>query len=75
MFNIWDVVEELAALAYEHHTKRISMSQIRKHLKAAKQDSPHSLEEVRKTLIQLGYHVRVQRVSPSIGSSIKRKDI
>ena len=57
MFNIWDVVEELAAVAYEHHTKRISMSQIRKHLKAANQESPHTVEEVRKTLIQLGYHI------------------
>ena len=57
MVNMWDVVEELAAVASERDTKRISLSQIRKHLEAAGQDSPHKVEEVRKTLIQLGYHV------------------
>ena len=75
MFNMWDVVEELAAVAYERHTTTIPVTQIRKHLKAAEQDSPQDVEKICKTLIQLGYHVRVQRVSPSIRSSIKRKDI
>ena len=75
MFNIWDVVEELAAVAYERHTTTIPVSQIRKHLKAAEQDSPQNVEEVCKTLIQLGYHVVVGTVSRSGRSSLKRKDL
>ena len=75
MFNIWDVVDELAAIAYERHTKRISISQIRQQLKAAERDTPRILEEVRKTLIQLDYNVRVLAVSPPSRSCINHKDL
>jgi hypothetical protein len=63
MFYFWDVVEELAAVAYERKSNRISMSQIRKRLKATGQCAAQSVKEVRETLIQLGYHVRQQRAS------------
>jgi hypothetical protein len=59
MFDIWEVVEELAATAYEHGTKTISMSQIGKELKDAKQNNIRNVQEVRKTLVELGYSVVV----------------
>ena len=75
MCNIWDVVEELAAVAYERHTTTIPVTQIRKHLKAAEQDSPQNVEEICKTLIQLDYRVVVGTASRSGRSSLKRKDL
>jgi len=75
MFNMWDVVEELVAGAYERHTTTITMSQIRKQIKSAKKDGPHYVEEVRKTLIRLGYRVGEQAGSRSGRSSIPRKDL
>ena len=62
MFDIWEVVEELAAKAYERGTKRISMSQIGKELKDAEQNNAHNVQEVCKTLIELGYSVGVWKV-------------
>jgi hypothetical protein len=50
---------ELAAIAYERGTKRISMSQIGKELKDAEQNNAHNVQEVCKTLIELGYSVGV----------------
>jgi len=75
MFNLWDIVEELAAVAYERHSKRISMSQIRRQLKGAKQDTLHDVEAVRKMLIQLGYHVEAQIVSSPSRSPINRRHL
>ena len=63
MFYFWDVVEELAAVAYERKSDRISVSQIRTKLKAAGQYGVQSVKEVRETLIELGYHVRQQKAS------------
>jgi hypothetical protein len=59
MFDIWEVVEELAAIADERGTKRISMSQIGKELKDAEQNNARNVQDVLKTLIELGYHVGV----------------
>ena len=59
MFDIWEVVEELAAIAYERRTNRISMSQIGKELKDADQNNVRNVQEVRKNLIELGYRVEV----------------
>jgi hypothetical protein len=59
MFDIWEVVEELAAKAYERGAKRISMFQIGKELKDMEQNSAYNVQEVRKTLIELGYQVGV----------------
>jgi len=59
MFDIWEVVEELAAVAYERGTNRISMSQIGKELKDADQNNVRNVQEVRKNLIELGYRVEV----------------
>ena len=59
MFNIWEIVEELAAVAYEGGTKKISLSQIGKELKDAEQNNAHNVQEVCKTLIELGYSVGV----------------
>jgi hypothetical protein len=61
-FDIWEVVEELAATAYERGTKTISMSQITKELSNVELNSPSSIEEVRNTLIELGYRVEMQKV-------------
>ena len=55
--HIWEVVEELVAKAYEQGTATISMSQIREQLKHGEQNRVHDVEEVRKTLIDLGYRV------------------
>lgn len=57
MFDIWEVVEELVAIAYERGTKRISMSQIGKEIKDAEQNSARNVQDIRKTLIELGYSV------------------
>jgi hypothetical protein len=59
MFDIWEVVEELAAIADERGTKRISMSQIGKELKDAEQNNARNVQDVLKTLIELGYSVGV----------------
>jgi len=59
MFDIWEVVEELAAKAYERGTKRISMSQIGEELKDEEHNNAHNVQEVCKTLIELGYSVGV----------------
>jgi hypothetical protein len=59
MFNVWDVVEELAARAYEHGTKVISMSQIGKELKDMEQNNACNVQDVRNTLIELGCRVVV----------------
>jgi len=59
MFDIWDVVEELATIADERGTGRISMFQIGKELKDAGQNSAQNVQEVRKSLIELGYQVGV----------------
>ena len=57
MFDIWPVVEELAATAYEHGTDRISMSLIERELNGAEQNNERNVEEVHKALVQLGYRV------------------
>ena len=59
MFDIWEVVEELVTLADEQGTARISMSQIGKELKDAGQNSAQNVQEVRKSLVELGYRVGV----------------
>jgi hypothetical protein len=59
MFDIWEVVEELAARAYEHGTKMISMAQIGKELKDVGQNNASNVQEVRNTLVELGYRVGV----------------
>jgi hypothetical protein len=53
------VVEELATIADERGTGRISMFQIGKELKDAGQNSAQNVQEVRKSLIELGYQVGV----------------
>jgi hypothetical protein len=57
MLDIWEVVEELAATAYERGSKTISESQINKELSSIQQDSPHNVEEIKKSLLDLGYQV------------------
>ena len=59
MFDIWEVVEELVTVADERGSKSISMSQIGKELKDAEQNSAHNIQEVRKSLVELGYRVVV----------------
>lgn len=58
-FNPWDIVEELIAVADERGTKRISMSQIGKELKDAEENNAENIQEIRKILIELGYHIAV----------------
>ena len=57
MFDMWEVVEELAAKAYERGTMKISISQIGKELKDAAQNNARNIQEVRDALIELGYSV------------------
>ena len=57
MFDIWEVVEELVIVADERGSKRISMTQIGKELKDAEQNNAHNIQEVRKSLVDLGYRV------------------
>ena len=59
MFDVWEVIEELVAIADEQGTKRISMSQIGKELKDAGQNSAPNVREVHKGLLELGYRVGV----------------
>lgn len=57
MFDIWEVVEELATVADGRGTKKISMSQIGKALKDADQNNAENVQGVRKALEELGYQV------------------
>lgn len=57
MFDIWEVVEELVTMADERGTKNISMSQIGIELKNAEQNSAENIQEVCKSLAELGYRV------------------
>ena len=57
MFDIWEVVEELVTVAAERGSKTISMSQIGKELKDAEQNNARNIQEVRKSLVELGYRV------------------
>jgi len=59
MFDIWEVIEELVSAADDQRTKRISMLQIGKELKDAGQNSAQNIQEVRKSLVELGYQVGV----------------
>ncbi len=59
MFDIWEVVEELVTVADERESKTISRSQIGQELKDAGQNSAHNIQEVRKSLAELGYRVGV----------------
>lgn len=59
MFDIWEVVEELAAIADKRATKRISMSEIGKELKDADQNNAENIQRVHKALTELGYQVAV----------------
>ncbi len=59
MFDIWEVIEELVALADEKGTDTISMFQIGKELKDAGENSAHNVQEVRRSLVELGYRVGV----------------
>lgn len=56
-FNPWDVVEELAAVADDRGTKRITMSQIGTELKDAEENNAENIQEVRKILMELGYQI------------------
>lgn len=60
MFDIWEVVEELVTVADERGSKTISMSQIGEELKDAEQNNARNVQEVRKSLVELGYRVEVQ---------------
>jgi hypothetical protein len=57
MFDIWEAVEELVAMADAGKTKSISMSQIGKELKDAEQNSAENIQKVCKSLVELGYRV------------------
>ncbi len=57
MFNTWEVVEELVNQTDGRGTRRISMSHIGQELKDVDQNNPHNLQEVRKSLVELGYRV------------------
>ncbi len=57
MFDIWEVIEELVTEADDRGTKRISISQIGKQLKDVEQNNAHNVQEVRKSLVELGYRV------------------
>jgi hypothetical protein len=59
MFDTWEVVEELVSVADERGTKSISMSQIGKELKDAEQNNAQNIQEVHKSLVELGYRVGV----------------
>ncbi len=58
MFSVLEVVEELAATAYERGIKTISLSQIERELHSVERFSADNVEEVCKTLTDLGYRVR-----------------
>jgi hypothetical protein len=57
MFDIWEVIEELVAIADERGSKSISMLEIGKELKDAGYNNALSVQEVRKSLVELGYRV------------------
>ncbi len=57
MFDAWEVVEELSAKADKQGTKRISMLEIGKELKDAGYNNARNVQEIRKSLIELGYQV------------------
>ncbi len=57
MSDILEIVEELAASAYERGITTISVSQIERELYNVRQYSTCNAEEVCKTLIDLGYRV------------------
>ncbi len=57
MFDIWQVIEELVTVADERGSKRISMSQIGQELKDLEQNNAQNVQEVRKSLVELGYRV------------------
>jgi hypothetical protein len=59
MFDIWEVVEEIVTVANERGSKKISMSQIGKELKDAEQNNARNIQEVRKSLVELGYQIGV----------------
>ncbi len=59
MFDIWEVVEELVTLADKQSTKTISMLQIGKELKDAGENTAHNVQEVRRSLLELGYRIGV----------------
>ncbi len=59
MFDVWEVVEELATGADERGTRTISILEIGKALKDAGENSPQNVLEVRKALIDLGYRIAV----------------
>ncbi len=58
MFDIWEVVEQLVKEADEGGSKSISMSQIGRGLKDVEQNNAQTVQEVRKSLVELGYRVR-----------------
>ena len=57
MGDLWEVVEELVTAADKRGSKSISMSQIGQGLKDAEQNNARNIREVRKSLVELGYHV------------------
>ncbi len=57
MFDIREVVEELIIEADERGTKSISMSQIGRELKDVEQNNAHNIQEVRESLVNMGYRV------------------
>ena len=59
MFDIWEVVEELASVADKQGSETISMLQIGKELKDAGENTAHNVQEVRRSLVELGYRVGV----------------
>ncbi|HAR96495.1 MAG TPA: hypothetical protein DCR97_11115 [Deltaproteobacteria bacterium] len=59
MFDIWEVVEELVAVADKRATRRISMSEIGKELKDADENNAENIQGVHKALTELGYQVEV----------------
>jgi hypothetical protein len=75
VFDYWDVVEELAAIAYERRTKMISTTQICDRLKAVQQESIDNIEEVREALVDLGYQVWTPGESSPDRSSLDRKAV
>ncbi len=57
--SIWKVIRELVSLAEERESKRVTMSEIGKELKAAGEDNTPNVQDVYKSLIDLGYQVGV----------------
>ena len=74
VFDYWDIVEELAAVAYEQQTKTICVEQICERLRAAEQESPDNIEEIREALVDLGYQVWNSSASPD-HPSLNRKAV